>query len=184
MTLIEAAIIVLLAVWLLASTLAQLPWRWCQAVRQWDVFGLIPSFSFFAPNPASSDCHLLYRHMLRDGSFTQWTDAFTWCPVPWRFLWNPDRRAEKSISDATSGLASRTDAIGVRFAVSYLLLLNYVSALPRSINAVGVQFALMGSSGYSNRDPFARFISDTHPLDDGVPILGTVTHEASDHGTP
>lgn len=183
MTLIDASIVVLLAGWLLASALAQLPWGWCQAVRRWDAFGIIPSFSFFAPNPASSDCHLLYRHLLDDGSFTRWTEAFVWRPVPWRFLWNPDRRAEKAISDATSGLARRTDAIGVRFAVSYLLLLNYVSALPRSINAVGVQFALMGSSEYSDHDPFARFISDTHPLCDGVPLRSTVKHEAFDHGT-
>jgi hypothetical protein len=182
-TLIDASIVVLLAGWLLASALAQLPWGWCQAVRRWDAFGIIPSFSFFAPNPASSDCHLLYRHLLDDGSFTRWTEAFVWRPVPWRFLWNPDRRAEKAISDATSGLARRTDAIGVRFAVSYLLLLNYVSALPRSINAVGVQFALMGSSEYSDHDPFARFISDTHPLCDGVPLRSTVKHEAFDHGT-
>lgn len=182
MTLIDAAIIVLLAGWLLASALAQLPWRWCQAIRRWDVFGLIPSFSFFAPNPASSDCHLLYRHLLRDGSFTRWTEAFIWRPVLWRFLWNPDRRAEKSISDATSGLARRTDATGVRFAVPYLLLLNYVGSLPRNINAVGVQFALMGSSEYSDRDPFARFISDTHPLSDEVSLPGTVTDEVSTRG--
>ena len=182
MNVLDLAIILLLTGWLLLSALAQLPWSWCRFVRRWDVFGLIPSFSFFAPNPVSSDCHLLYRHLLSDGSFTGWTEAFLWRPVSLRFLWNPDRRAEKSISDATTSLVRRTDALSVRFSVPYLLLLNYVSALPRSIDTVGVQFALMGSFEHSDGEPFARFISDTHPLSDGV-SLPTIALEGRDHVT-
>ncbi len=165
----DVAVVSLLAGWLLASAAAQLPWRVSRWIRRWDVAGLIPSFSFFAPNPASSDCHLLYRHVLADGRVTCWTSAFVWKPVPWRAVWNPDRRAEKVISDATGSLAQRSVEDGVRLSVSYLLLLNYVAALPRSTGAVGVQFALMGAAEFSDRAPFARFVSDTHPLYDALP---------------
>ncbi|HEX2093862.1 MAG TPA: hypothetical protein VHG28_15775 [Longimicrobiaceae bacterium] len=170
MNAVDTVVAAVLAAWLLASAIAQLPGRWSTWIRRWDVVGLIPSFSFFAPNPASSDCHIVYRHVLVDGRVTGWTDAFVWRPVPWRLVWNPDRRAEKAISDATSALARRSDDAGVRLSVSYLVLLNYVVALPRSTDAVGVQFALIGAAEFSNRAPFARFVSDTHPLYEAVPL--------------
>lgn len=181
MSALDLAVVAVLAGWLLASAVAQLPGRWSDGIRRWDVAGLIPSFSFFAPNPASTDCLILYRHLLADGRVTDWTSAFVWRPVPWRAVWNPDRRAEKAISDATSALARRSGCAGVRLSVSYLVLLNYVSALPRSTGAVGVQFALMGAAAFSDRPAFARFVSDTHPLYDAVPLPTPQVPRAAAH---
>jgi hypothetical protein len=161
----DAPIAALFAVWLVLSLIAQLPGRSADWIRARDPFGLVPSWSFFAPNPARTDAHLLYRHSLADGAVTDWTEAFVWRPVWYRFLWNPDRRAEKAISDATSSLQRRTHAAGVQLSISYLLLLEHVSHLPCPRGAVAVQFVLMGSWGPSaSREPFVRFVSDTHPL--------------------
>lgn len=170
----DAAIAALFAVWLVLSLIAQLPGRPAAWIRTWDPFGVIPSWSFFAPNPARTDPHLLYRHSLANGAVTGWTEAFVWRPVWYRFLWNPDRRAEKAISDATSSLQRRTKPLGVRLSVPYLLLLEHVSRLPSPREAVAVQFALMGSWGPgASQEPFVRFVSDTHPLDAAPPRDGT-----------
>ena len=161
----DAAIAALFAVWLVLSLIAQFPGRIADSIRARDPFGVIPSWRFFAPHPARTDPHLLYRHRLIDGSVTCWTEAFVWRPVWYRFLWNPDRRAEKAISDVTSSLQRRTQVVGIRTSIPYLLLLDHVSHLPFSRDAVAVQFALMGSWGPgASREPFVRFVSDTHPL--------------------
>jgi hypothetical protein len=160
-----AVISALFAIWLLLSLIAQLPYKIGSWVRARDPFGVIPSWSFFAPNPARTDPHLLYRHRLADGTVTDWTEAFVGRPVWYRFVWNPDRRAEKAISDATSSLQRRVRAAGVWLSLPYLLLLEHVSSLPTPHGAVGVQFALMGSWGPgATSEPFVRFVSATHSL--------------------
>lgn len=156
----------LLLGWLLASAVAQLPGRPGRWLHARDLVGAIPSWSFFAPNPARTDCHLVYRHVLDSGEVTGWTEAFVWEPARRRWLWNPDRRAEKAISDASSHLARRRELTGVRWSIPYLLLLNHVSGLPAPRPARAVQFALLGSYGESSGpDPFVRFVSDCHPLE-------------------
>lgn len=161
----DAAISALFAAWLVLSLVAQIPGRPAGWIRARDPFGVIPSWSFFAPHPARTDPHLLYRHRLADGAVTGWTEAFVWRRAWYSFLWNPDRRAEKAISDATSALQRRTEERGVRLSVPYLLLLEHVSRLPCPRAAVAVQFALLGSWGpAASREPFVRFVSDTHPL--------------------
>lgn len=164
------AVAALLALWLLLSLVAQLPGKVSRGLRERDPCGLLPSWSFFAPNPARTDSHLLFRHHFDGGEVSPWTEAFVWQPVWHRFLWNPDRRAEKAISDATSSLQRRKGPEGVRLSLAYLLLLDYVSRLPAPPDAIGVQFALMGSWGpEGEREPFVRFVSDTHRLQAAAP---------------
>lgn len=178
----EIVAITVLALWWLASAVAQPDWLVGSWVRARDPFGLIPSFSFFAPNPASTDCHLLHRHVLAGGEVTPWRESFVWRPVWYRGLWNPDRREEKAISDASSGLVRRRNdrPASVRLSVPYLLLLNHVSAQPAPPGAVGVQFVLMGSSD-DGSPPFVRMLSEMHALDHNVPLpAGPPQPEAPD----
>lgn len=155
-----------LLVWFVASAVAQLPGPLARRLRAVDRVGLLPSWSFFAPNPARTDCHLLYRHVLDAGTVTDWTEALSWRPSPLRAVWNPDRRAEKAISDASSHLVRRREVRGVQWSTPYLLLLNHVSGLRHPRDAAAVQFALLGSFGPAPTPspPFVRFVSDCHPL--------------------
>lgn len=156
----------LLLAWFAASVVAQLPGTVASRLRSLDPVGLLPSWSFFAPRPARTDSHLVYRHILTSGAVTDWTEAFVWRPSATQWFWNPDRRAEKAISDASSHISRRSDLRGVQWSIPYLLLLNYVSGLPRTTDAAAVQFALLGSFGHHHgREPFVRFVSDCHPLD-------------------
>ena len=154
------------ALWFAASVAAQVPAEWARRMRSFDAIGMLPSWGFFAPNPVRTDCHLVYRHVLGSGDVTDWTEAFVWRAPSTRWLWNPDRRVEKAISDASSHLGRRDDLAGVQWSTPYLLLLNHVSGLPRMQGAAAVQFALLGSFGHASaRQPFVRFVSDCHPLD-------------------
>lgn len=163
MTLLAGGILLL---WLIASIAAQLPGPVATFLRARDAAGLIPSWSFFAPNPVRTDCHLMYRHVFGPGHVSSWTEAFVWRAPRTRAIWNPDRRVEKAISDACSGLASRTDPAGVQWSTPYLLVLNYVSGLPSPAGATSVQFALLGAFGHrADRPPFVRFVSGVHPLE-------------------
>lgn len=163
----------LFLVWFAASVLAHLPGPPARRLRSLDAFGLIPSWAFFAPNPVRTDSHLVYRHILRSGLVTDWTEAFVWRAPAMRWIWNPDRRAEKAISDAGSHLCKREELTGVQWSTPYLLLLNYVSGLPRTREAVAVQFALLGSFGHQHeKSPFVRFVSDCHPLAGARAVLG------------
>ena len=156
----------LLLAWFAASAAAQLPGPVGRRLRSHDPIGLLPSWSFFAPRPVRTDSHLVYRHIIASGFVTDWTEAFVWRPSPTRGIWNPDRRAEKAISDAGSHLARRSELAGVQWSVPYLLLLNHVSGLPSTPDAVAVQFALIGTFGQRRAgEPFVRFVSDCHPLD-------------------
>lgn len=160
----DVATIVFLA-WFLVSVAGQVPGKTGFWVRRFDVIGLIPSWSFFAPNPVRTDTHLMYRHVLASEEVTDWTEAFVWHPRRLRLIWNPDRRAEKAISDASGQILGRSDTRGMTWSVPYLLLLNYVDGLPRPHATKSVQFALMTSFGSeTDMEPVVRFASNTHPI--------------------
>src|SRR5438876_11504878 len=94
-----------LAVWFLLTVVCQFSGSWTDWLRRFDVVGLIPSWRFFAPVPATGDFHLLYRDRLPDGSLSQWkelyfSETYRW----WHMVWNPNRRGKKALFDLTTEL--------------------------------------------------------------------------------
>jgi hypothetical protein len=167
---VDAAAIGVMAAWFLASVLGQLPFPRIERMRRWDLCGLVPYWNFFAPHPGTRDFHLLYRDRLADGTVTPWTevplcDARRW----WHAAWNPVKREKKALFDVTVQLLKealqtpRTELLQV--SVPYLVLLTFVSALPRPAAATGTQFLLMVSPG-SVDDPVPEpmFTSALHAL--------------------
>jgi hypothetical protein len=162
--------ILFLAIWFLASILGQVNavsqkkarFRW---LRRYDWFGLVPTWTFFAPNPATSDHHLLFRDRLADGTVTPWTELVAieerkW----WHAVWNPRKRQRKLLTDIISMLLVRLgrELKGKniqrrrkkRFVVirrrwhmewPYLFLLNYVSSLERHHSVTDTQFGIFRS---------------------------------------
>lgn len=56
-----------------AATIANQFHSWCPDwLKAADVFGLIPVWTFFAPNPGMTDYYLLYQDRLPAGSFDNW----------------------------------------------------------------------------------------------------------------
>jgi len=165
----EYGVALVLGAWLLVSAVLQVPVERLQRLRRWDLASLIPQWSFFAPNPATEDLHLLYRDRLDSSALTPWTEldvsaGRAW----WNAVWNPERRRSKAFFDAATLLLreeAQTGPVCVQASVPYLLLLSFVAGVPRAAACRETQFLLMKSP--AKRDPSAfqtLFVSGLHKL--------------------
>jgi hypothetical protein len=76
-------------------------------IKSFDLFSLIPTWNFFAPNPGTNDYHLLYRERLDAGGYGVWREV----PFPkqsglLKLVWNPRKRRAKVLSDIVVSLGS------------------------------------------------------------------------------
>src|SRR4051812_27831403 len=78
--------------------------RWLKAR---DAFALIPAWTFFAPNPGTSDTRLLWRQQYGGGATSPWHEAFPPRSSLVRGLWNPEKRIRKAITDVGPMVARR-----------------------------------------------------------------------------
>src|SRR5215212_5280136 len=161
----DAAIVVIIIylVWGAATIANQFHSRRPAWLRAADVFGLIPVWTFFAPNPGMTDYYLLYRDRLPDGSFDNWrrvelTKSENGLRVA---LWNPAKRRHKALSDIVSSLIRlsgqiETDELIVT--VPYILILNFVTSRLHSLGADATQFMVLEHSGFSNEPERSRVL--------------------------
>ncbi|MCB1020571.1 MAG: hypothetical protein H6509_07465 [Bryobacterales bacterium] len=106
---LQYLLVALLALWLFASLLAQLTsWEGAPkplaALSEWfrarDPLSLIPAWNFFAPNPGTTDYHLLYRDKLDSGEVSLWREIpIEKEPTMLKGIWNPHKRKSKVLSD-------------------------------------------------------------------------------------
>lgn len=171
MSLIDAALGVLLATWLAVSALCQFGNPLGRLLRQVDACYLIPQWTFFAPRPAMHDYWFLYRDQLGNGAVTRWFEVplrrthFLIAP-----LWNPYRRHNKALFDIVTqvGLLAGEgrEPAQLKLTVPYLALLSFVSALPRDHGAVATQFLIMTSGdSAAGVSPAPVLVSALHALD-------------------
>ncbi|MFN0051095.1 MAG: hypothetical protein ACKV0T_02830 [Planctomycetales bacterium] len=161
----DAVAIALLVAFFLMTVLCQMDSLWASHVRSWDLVGLIPGWSFFAPNPGRVDFHLLFRDELPGGAVTNWQEIPLAEHRRWHdFLWNPQRRLKKVLFDSF-GTLSRDLLRGsnLQLSVPYLVLLSYVAQYPRLYPCVRTQFALMVSSPADpDAEPVEILMSERH----------------------
>jgi hypothetical protein len=157
----------ILATWLALSLLVLIP-RFRGHIHRRDLFSLIPEWSFFAPNPAQGDFHLVYRDILSDGTTTTWAEiSFEHPRRWWHWLWNPGKRPFKALFDAVVDLALQAGhnpetVIGT---VPYITLLNHVAGIPRVFPVAYTQFMVLHSEGTcSTGEPEMLFVSNQHAI--------------------
>jgi hypothetical protein len=139
-------------VWFLASVVCQIPTRLARVINRYDLFRLVPRWSFFAPNPGHTDYHILYRDSAAGTPISAWREL----PVPGRTLlamfWNPDKRLRKCLVDCTQQIvataaATRT-ADHMAISIPYLLLLNIVMRQCVNPGVASRQFVIAQSYGF------------------------------------
>jgi hypothetical protein len=119
--------------------------RWA---RSRDVFCLLPIWTFFAPNPGTTDTRLLWREALGHGHFGPWHELSPPRWSLWRVVWNPERRVQKAIADAGGLLAQGGgESESTVLTIPYLLLLKYVAAQNGSPQAIARQFIVVQTAG-------------------------------------
>lgn len=157
--------------WFIASALNQSERtrKWVKLITAYDVCGLIPLWTFFAPNPGTNDTHFLYRDV--DG----WGNPGAWVDVSKSFcrgsrVWNPKRRVLKGITDLNRFYVpySKEDnhlSRQVLVSFPYILLLHFIDRLPRMKIVAYRQFALASSPSENLRSSAAlSFVSSVHRL--------------------
>jgi hypothetical protein len=161
--------------WFVSSIIAHIPSALFRKLRSFDYFGLLPVWSFFAPNPATHDNRVFLRTITKAG-FSEWKPLKipAVCHLN-RALWNPYRRNRKAVSDIVSVLTQRPrelTACARQFDIPYLLLLNHIAHLSHPDDAIGIQFSLLAfPSGRAL--PEVWFVSSVHKLKTPVNANGT-----------
>ena len=126
-------------------------------LKRWDPIAAVPTWTFFAPNPGTTDSRVVWRDLYADGETSEWHELQ---PPPQRMLrciWQPEKRVRKGIVDCSSmtlRLVARDSTSPLpRVSLPYLLIASHVSALPASPMSVARQFALLASRETDPDDP-------------------------------
>lgn len=171
---------IFLGTWFLLSVLWQFKFSFLKPIQKFDFLQLLPNWTFFAPNPGTSDYHLIYK-----------TDCCgeeeNWKEIPIiqnrslvHFFLNVEKRKLKTLIDCIHGMVSvnnnnilfkLTDEASTKslcISVSYMLLLN---AVENEIRKGGVtketdfQFAIVESYGFiPKNEPHVIITSTIHTI--------------------
>ncbi len=167
----EIASGILCVAYLVVTALAQRPkFAWVRWLKARDPFALIPMWTFFAPNPGTTDTRLLWRERLFDGSISPWHEVDPPIGGVLRAVWNPRKRIRKAITDACSILARRAAAEPknklLLISIPFLMILRYICSFPASRLAVARQFVLCQTSGADEEGtvPKLVLVSNWHVL--------------------
>jgi hypothetical protein len=163
-------VVIFFAAWVILTIFNQFrKFSWLDRLKRYDVFSLLPVWTFFAPNPLTYDYQLLYRYKLIDGQLTQWKAVEQKVPaLSW--LFNPNKRFKKGILDICSILCNTIFPIykGTRnytLSMPYIAVLNYISNRSHNILAEEVQFIIVTTYGADKKmENNIVFISELHKL--------------------
>jgi hypothetical protein len=169
MTLVGVAACVVVVAWLLATLVYQhSPVQ--VVIDRKAPFKLLPSWAFFAPNPAYHDYHLLVRELRRDGSLGPCVAISE--PADRRLthlIWNPAKRPQRVLQDAMQAIKrlrrwSASEEV-VQCSLPYLLLLHHATAQhQRDPDATALQFVVVETSGRDGKRIWISFASGFHRL--------------------
>lgn len=142
--------------WLAATVACQFNSRLARALRRRDPLLVIPQWTFFAPEPAVTDYHVLYRDEYSDGTHSGWMELVLDPKPACRAVWNVHKRRSKALFDLVQGLLTLLaddPRAEVKYTVGYVLLLQAVSREPRGREPARTQFVVVESSGYTPSGP-------------------------------
>jgi hypothetical protein len=157
---------VVLALWLVASVLAQL--RPVVLVsRIYDMNGLLPNYRFFAPIPIAFDYILDYRCADESHFLSHWTPVVHRPKTFVSGVWNPAQRQKRSVVDLTSQLSRCRHCGPAHACYAYLALLNVVTGLSlrRGDATSAVQFRIRRSAGYDHEADRIIYTSRVHRVE-------------------
>ena len=158
---------ILFAIWLILTVAIQFDTSFTSTLSQCDVLGLLPKWTFFAPNPGHTDIRVLVRFGSSSG-LTSWYELWLSSRIDdsrisVRGLFNPYRRVEKFLFDFRNALIEpATTPTQVRMSSEYIALLTISEMVARSRGAETVQF-MLAETNYTLHSQFSVvMISDMH----------------------
>lgn len=168
MSLLGLTCVVAVACWLLLTAFAQFR-SVLSRLSRFDVFRLIPTWTFFAPNPGVVDYHLVVRDKSSNGVLSAWREVQIGQERNFvNFIWNPQKRPKKVMIDAVQSLTiilTRGEApLGQEIiSLPYLLLLHISGTVPDALHeVVSRQFAIFQTSGHRDKEIQLVYLSQFH----------------------
>jgi hypothetical protein len=181
-TILAAVAGVAFSIWMVATILYQFD-KPSLYLSRFDVFRLLPRWTFFSPNPGQHDMHLLYRDRLQSEALTDWYEVdFIGTPAAIPILWNPEKRLAKVLWDCWAAIQhfSKLDGYAPLYLAlsgAYLVLLNIAQRAPSFETSIERQFALVRSRGFVDREIEPLFVSGFHALADPKTFVGPLCDE-------
>jgi hypothetical protein len=162
---------VLFLFWFFCTIANQFNTSLSKRVKKADLFNLIPKWTFFAPNPGTTDLILLYQEISREGI----PSGFTEIPLLRRDLlipaiFNPRKRLKKSLQDLVRGLSraavsGRLNKNNIRVSLNYIAILNFLTRIDKRTDTQKVQFMILRSEEGKNSGTVELVIlSDLHDV--------------------
>ena len=169
MTILTILVGVLFLCWFVLSITGQFSIARLAAINRADLFSLIPRWTFFAPNPGTSDYNLLYREKYEGGGFSHFKEIPLTSPRSLRnALWNPEKRNQKALSDSVHTLirlAYKMKIYGLKTTIPYIAIINYLSSLDHPPMVSATQFMIIESFGYyTEEEPRVIMTSEFHSV--------------------
>jgi hypothetical protein len=169
-TLWTGVVAIVLGLWFVASVVHQVAPLWTTRFVPHELFGLLPRWLFFAPNPARDDTHIVYR----DRRHSEWCSWQVLTPAigtrRWRWVWHPQRYPTKAATDLVNGLRRSLNVHGdepraILLSNPYLALLHWVTAQPLEAGVTHRQFAVVTTRGFADEEALdVLFVSEAHRL--------------------
>jgi len=160
---------IIVVAWLTLTAFAQFR-RNLSKISKIDIFRLIPTWTFFAPNPSTIDYQLVTRDRRDDGSLSTWLQVEIGAPRNClNFIWNPQKRPKKIFIDAVQSLSIILKSNGPTnhelVSLPYILILNRAAShtsLPAGFH--DRQFAVLQTSGHTNKEIQVVYLSQFHRM--------------------
>jgi hypothetical protein len=167
------ALAAVLAVWWAISACNQFQsGAWTLRLRRHVPLGLIPFWTFFAPNPARADSRVIWREEYGH-EWEGWRELhFGFAPARSRWLVNPELILNKAVGDLVASLLHARLEEEDRSALlssAYVTLLSIVLAQSRRTGCKSIQFAIVRTSIDSlTRRVDVAFLSEVHNVADSA----------------
>lgn len=136
---------------------------------------LLPSWSFFAPNPYRLDYFLFYRFIDENNHVGEWQQANKLLENRpyYSFLWNPESKFLKGLVDIILDLVNcihtMKDKNQIYISLPYLHILNFVYSFSKDPLTSKIQFMVMSQSKAEESE--LVFLSETHRVKKHAHIL-------------
>lgn len=164
----EQIALVLYGGWFALSVARQLQGPVRKVIVRWDLFRLIPSWSFFA-FPTRHDFTFIRRFRRTDGSLTSWEPIGLASPRPrGAFLWHPQLLSftvGKEFASQAACVGDGATRQRVVRSARYGLLVAFLSANAPFRDAVAMQFIVYASRQFDVQCPRQIvFLSEFHEI--------------------
>jgi hypothetical protein len=166
----RTVVIAIFALWLVGTLVHQLDYPWAKGITGHDLFRLLPRWTFFAPNPGTSDYHLVFRERNGAGDVSPFLELPMHARGRWAFAINPDKRVKKALMDFSIMLNQHCasddyDENNIRLTFSYLGILNLLSRIPLDPATNSIQFGVLVSDGFTEvAEPRLLLCSEFHDV--------------------